>query len=150
MCGLPFRYAYTNDIRVAHSSAKDRAHLRTLFTCLADHGIAVNVSKCVFDKNELEFLGHKVGASGGNMRVLLLTLLAFEQAAGFRWSIKVSPTPREQFQYDENIYHCPHDDNLFWPSNVVCDGYPDCDASDEMDEDIELCVLLRRRCPHGS
>uniref|UniRef100_A0A6B0V4R9 Putative secreted protein n=1 Tax=Ixodes ricinus TaxID=34613 RepID=A0A6B0V4R9_IXORI len=74
------------------------------------------------------------------MRVLLLTLLAFEQAAGVWFSINDSPTPREQLQYDENFYHCPHDDNLFWPSNFVCDGYPDCHASDAMDEDSEICA----------
>lgn len=63
--GLPFCYAYIDDILVASGSAEDHAqHLRTLFARLADYGIVVNVSKCVFGKNELEFLGHKVNASG--------------------------------------------------------------------------------------
>lgn len=63
--GLDFVYAYLDDILVA-STDEDahEGHLRRLFHRLAEYGLIVNPSKCELGVPELEFLGHRVNASG--------------------------------------------------------------------------------------
>ncbi|BHF71159.1 hypothetical protein SprV_0401421400 [Sparganum proliferum] len=62
---LPFAYAYINDILVASSSAEEHAsHLRLIFDRFQQHGLQLNVDKCVFGVNSLDFLGHHVNQHG--------------------------------------------------------------------------------------
>nr|VZI42778.1 unnamed protein product [Spirometra erinaceieuropaei] len=63
--GLPFAYAYIDDILVASSSAEEHAsHLRRIFDRFQQHGLQLNVDKCVFGVNSLDFLGHHVDQHG--------------------------------------------------------------------------------------
>ncbi|BHF82425.1 hypothetical protein SprV_0802556300 [Sparganum proliferum] len=63
--GLPFAYAYIDDILVASSSAEEHAsHLRLIFDCFQQYGLQLNVDKCVFGVNSLNFLGHHVDQHG--------------------------------------------------------------------------------------
>ncbi len=60
-----FLFVYLDDILVASLNAKDhKRHLRLLFKRLADHGLVVNVAKCVFGVDSIDFLGHRVTAHG--------------------------------------------------------------------------------------
>ena len=65
-CGLEdFLFVYIDDILVASSDAKEhRRHLRLLFRRLADHGLVVNVAKCIFGVDAIDFLGHRLRAQG--------------------------------------------------------------------------------------
>ncbi|XP_064456883.1 uncharacterized protein LOC135367514 [Ornithodoros turicata] len=59
--GLPFVFAYTDDLLVASSSPQEHAeHLRTLFTRLEEFGIVINPIKSKFGVEELGFLGHHI------------------------------------------------------------------------------------------
>ncbi|BHF82504.1 hypothetical protein SprV_0802564200 [Sparganum proliferum] len=63
--GLPFAYAYVDDILVASSAAEEHAsHLRLMFDRFQQHGLQLNVDKCVFGVNSLDFLGHHVDQHG--------------------------------------------------------------------------------------
>nr|VZH94048.1 unnamed protein product [Spirometra erinaceieuropaei] len=63
--GLPFANAYIDDILVASSSAEEHAsHLRLIFDRFQQHGLQLNVDKCVFGVNSLDFLGHYVDQHG--------------------------------------------------------------------------------------
>ena len=63
--GLPFCYAYIDDLLVASTSPDEhKKHLRLVLLRLSDHGIIINPSKCRFGVAELEFLGHRVSADG--------------------------------------------------------------------------------------
>jgi hypothetical protein len=39
-------------------------HLRQLFTRLREHGLVINVEKCVFGASSIQFLGHHLSAEG--------------------------------------------------------------------------------------
>ena len=63
--GLPFSYAYLDDILIASKDAEEHhSHLRQVFTRLQDHGIQINPAKCVLGEPTLEFLGHLVDKDG--------------------------------------------------------------------------------------
>ena len=63
--GLDFVFVYLDDILVASRDVDEhRAHLAALFTKLQDHGLVLNVAKCVFAQHSLRFLGHLVSADG--------------------------------------------------------------------------------------
>lgn len=63
--GLPFVYAYIDDLLVASDSAEEHErHLRLLFERLREFGVVVNPNKCVFGRSELEFLGHRINRDG--------------------------------------------------------------------------------------
>ena len=63
--GLTFVFVYLDDILVASRTASEhREHLKTLFTRLQDHGLVINLAKCLFGQTELRFLGHLVSADG--------------------------------------------------------------------------------------
>ena len=60
-----FCFVYIDDILVASSSAKEhRRHLRLLFKRLAGHGLVVNIAKCKFGVDVIDFLSHRVSAAG--------------------------------------------------------------------------------------
>nr|VZI28875.1 unnamed protein product [Spirometra erinaceieuropaei] len=63
--GLPFVYAYIDDLLVASSTAEEHMeHLATVFDRLQQFGVVLNPSKCVFGVPSLEFLGHLVESHG--------------------------------------------------------------------------------------
>nr|VZI06940.1 unnamed protein product [Spirometra erinaceieuropaei] len=63
--GLPFVYAYIDDLLVASSTAEEHMeHLTTVFDRLQQYGVVLNPSKCVFGVPSLEFLGHLVDSHG--------------------------------------------------------------------------------------
>nr|VZI33375.1 unnamed protein product [Spirometra erinaceieuropaei] len=63
--GLPFVYAYIDDLLVVNSTAEDYTeHLATVFNCLQQLGVVLNPSKCVLSVPSLEFLGHLVDSHG--------------------------------------------------------------------------------------
>lgn len=59
--GLNFTFDYIDDILVAsRSKAEHRTHLRQVFQRLQQHGLVINLVKCQFGKQEIEFLGHHI------------------------------------------------------------------------------------------
>ena len=60
--GLPFCYAYIDDLLIASSSPEEHQH--HLRQGLSDHGIVINPAKCQFGVKELSFLGHHVNTQG--------------------------------------------------------------------------------------
>lgn len=63
--GLPFVFAYIDDILVASSSPDEhQQHLRMIFRRLNSFGLIINVAKCVFGVTNLQFLGHLISAEG--------------------------------------------------------------------------------------
>ena len=63
--GLPFCYAYIDDLLVASPSPEEhKEHLRQVLQRLSDHGIIINPTKYKFGVAELDFLGHRVSADG--------------------------------------------------------------------------------------
>ncbi|BHF77611.1 hypothetical protein SprV_0602071900 [Sparganum proliferum] len=65
LCGLPFVYAYINDLLVVISTDEEHMeHLETMFDWLRQFGVVLNPSKRVFDVPSLTFLGHLVDSHG--------------------------------------------------------------------------------------
>lgn len=63
--GLPFMFAYVDDILVASSSPEQHStHLHLLFERLSQHGIIINATKSECGVSELDFLGHRLDRSG--------------------------------------------------------------------------------------
>ncbi|BHF58389.1 hypothetical protein SprV_0100134100 [Sparganum proliferum] len=63
--GLSFTYVYIDVILVACSSAEEHAsHLRQISDRFQQHGLQLNVDKCIFDVYFLDFLGHHVDQHG--------------------------------------------------------------------------------------
>ncbi len=58
-------FGYLDDLEVASRSKQEHArHLRELFLRLREHGLVINLEKCVFGVEFLDFLGHRVSAAG--------------------------------------------------------------------------------------
>nr|VZI44021.1 unnamed protein product [Spirometra erinaceieuropaei] len=65
LCGLPFVYAYIDDLLVASSTTEEHMeHLTTVFDRLQQFGVVLNPSKCVFCVPSLEVPGHLVDSQG--------------------------------------------------------------------------------------
>nr|VZI36242.1 unnamed protein product [Spirometra erinaceieuropaei] len=61
--GLPFVYAYIDDLLVASRNAEEhKEHLSLVFDRLDQFGVVINPSKCVLGVPSLDFLGHHVDA----------------------------------------------------------------------------------------
>ena len=59
--GLDFTFVYIDDILVASKDTEThKQHLAQLFHRLQEHGLVINVSKCKFGQNSLDFLGHQI------------------------------------------------------------------------------------------
>ena len=59
--GLDFTFDYIDDILVSsHSKTEHRTHLQKVFQCLQQHGLVINLTKCPFGKQEIDFLGHHI------------------------------------------------------------------------------------------
>lgn len=62
---LDFVFPYMDDIGIAsESDDQHRLHLRIVFERLQEHNLAINVSKCEFGKEKIEFLGHLITHEG--------------------------------------------------------------------------------------
>ena len=58
-------FAYADDMDVASRNAEEHAiHLCQLFTRLREHGLVINMEKCVFGASSIQFLGHHLSAEG--------------------------------------------------------------------------------------
>src|SRR5699024_2298192 len=65
LSGLPFVFAYIDDILVASKSAHEhQQHLQQVFARLKQHGLVINVSKWIFGASLLDFLGNHLSAQG--------------------------------------------------------------------------------------
>ncbi len=65
LAGLSFVFCYLDDIIIASRDEQDHLeHLREVFSWLHDAGLVINAEKCVFAATAVEFLGHKVSATG--------------------------------------------------------------------------------------
>jgi RNase H-like domain found in reverse transcriptase/Reverse transcriptase (RNA-dependent DNA polymerase) len=63
--GLPYAFVYLDDILVASRTWQEHLqHLDTVFSILQSNGLVINAAKCVFAKQQIEFLGHIVSAEG--------------------------------------------------------------------------------------
>ncbi|UYV82754.1 hypothetical protein LAZ67_22000746 [Cordylochernes scorpioides] len=63
--GLDFVFVYIDDVLIASKNDNDHIqHLHTIFKRLSDHGLTINISKSVFGKPSLEFLGHIIDNKG--------------------------------------------------------------------------------------
>ena len=63
--GMPFCYGYVDDLLIASPSPDEHLrHLRAVLERLEEHGLLINVPKSVFGVPELNFLGHRVNATG--------------------------------------------------------------------------------------
>ncbi|KAJ2937315.1 hypothetical protein O0L34_g19483 [Tuta absoluta] len=63
--GLDFLFSYIDDVIFASEDIKQhKDHLRQLFERLNEYGITINISKCAFGQEKLEFLGHEVSTEG--------------------------------------------------------------------------------------
>ena len=63
--GLPFVYAYIDDLLIAISSAEEHfSHLQQLFQRLDEYGVVITPAKCTFGVSSLDFLGHHVNSDG--------------------------------------------------------------------------------------
>ena len=66
MEGLEFARAYIDDLLVISKTSFEE-HLNNLeqvFTCLAEAGLKVNITKCKFCQSELEYLGYTINREG--------------------------------------------------------------------------------------
>lgn len=62
---LPFCFAYIDDILIASTSIEEhRQHLQILFERLASFKLTINVAKCKFGEEKVNFLGYEVSAQG--------------------------------------------------------------------------------------
>ena len=62
---LDFLFVYLDDILVASTNTEEHAkHLRLLFKRLQQHGLVINVAKCQFGCDAINFLGHRVDHTG--------------------------------------------------------------------------------------
>jgi len=65
LAGLPFIFVYLDDILIASQSIADhRRHLQEVLSRLRQFGLVLNLDKCVLGRSCLDFLGHKISASG--------------------------------------------------------------------------------------
>jgi hypothetical protein len=63
--GLPFAFVYLDDILVASPDlSSHQRHLEAVFAVLQSNGLVVNADMCLFGCPEVDFLGHRLTASG--------------------------------------------------------------------------------------
>ncbi|GFR18274.1 hypothetical protein TNCT_577671 [Trichonephila clavata] len=62
---LPFCFVYIDDILIASRNLDEHiSHLKEIFRRLDENGLVLKISKCIFAKPEVDFLGHHVSGSG--------------------------------------------------------------------------------------
>nr|VZI49775.1 unnamed protein product [Spirometra erinaceieuropaei] len=69
--GLPFVYAYIDDLLVASRNEEEhKEHLALVFNRLDKFGVVINPSKCVLGVPSLEFLGHQIDSEASVTAIL--------------------------------------------------------------------------------
>jgi hypothetical protein len=64
-CHLDFIFVYLDDLLIFSRTRKEHlAHLRTVFAILAKNGLRIKPAKCTFFASAVDYLGHRVTASG--------------------------------------------------------------------------------------
>ena len=62
---LDFVFVYINDILVAsEDEVTHKDHLRQRFQWLQEYGLVINISKCQFGRDSIDFLGYRVTSTG--------------------------------------------------------------------------------------
>ena len=62
---LKFAFVYIDDILVASKDVEThKQHLRLLFQRLLQYRLVINVAKCQFGRETLDFLGHRITQAG--------------------------------------------------------------------------------------
>ncbi len=62
---LDFTFIYIDDILIAsHNKAEHMVHLRQVLERLQQQGLIINLAKCQFGREELDFLGHHITRHG--------------------------------------------------------------------------------------
>ncbi len=62
---LPFAFVYLDDILVSSANeATHWRHLKAVFSILHQNGLVINSDKCLFSCSTVDFLGHRLSASG--------------------------------------------------------------------------------------
>jgi hypothetical protein len=65
LAGLDFVFIYLDDVIVGSRSEEEHLHhLRLVFARLQQFGLVLNMDKCHFGVQEVEFLGHSISSSG--------------------------------------------------------------------------------------
>ena len=111
LCGLPFSYAYIDDVLVASASKEEhQQHLHLVFKRFKEYGVLIHPSKCELGVSSLQFLGHIIDSRG--IRPLDTKVSA----------IKDFPRPTSQRQLRKflgmiNFYHrfIPHAAQILQP-----------------------------------
>ena len=63
--GLPFVFIYLDDVLLASRNRKLHIeHLLVVMELLVQNRLVLNLYKCSFVQNEIEYLGHKIAAAG--------------------------------------------------------------------------------------
>ena len=63
--GLPFVFVYIDDVLIFSKTREEHIkHLTLVFERLKYYGLILNKEKCIFDVDEIVFLGHKVNREG--------------------------------------------------------------------------------------
>ena len=63
--GLDFTFVYIDDILIASQDVEThKQHLQTLFQRLKEYGLVINLSKCQFGRETIDFLGHHITNTG--------------------------------------------------------------------------------------
>ena len=63
--GLPFVFIYLDDLLVASTNRRSHLkHLRVVLELLVQNGLVLNLEKCSFGQEEIDYLGHKITSAG--------------------------------------------------------------------------------------
>ena len=108
---LDFVFVYLDDILVASQNKEDhKRHLTTLFDRLLEHGLVIKLEKCRFGVEQIDFLGHRVSASG-------ITPLPSKVTAVLEYPQPSNAKGLERFLGMLNFYHgfVPHAADILRP-----------------------------------
>ena len=115
---LDFVFVYLDDILVASQNKEDhKRHLTTLFHRLLEHGLVIKLEKCRFGVDQIDFLGHRVNASG-------ITLLPSKVTAVLEYPQPSNAKGLERFLGMLNFYHgfVPHAADILRPLYQALSG----------------------------
>jgi hypothetical protein len=63
--GIPFVFKCINDVQIASKTREEHIqHLKIVFERFRKYGVKINLEKCEFGKNSIDFLGFNISAVG--------------------------------------------------------------------------------------